>query len=161
MGRSMAALYPLVIFLHGLNRWLVLLSALWLLAMAVLPGVRRQSSTSPVRVPYHVYLSLLRLQFLLGLALLFISPVAQAAWADFGAAMANKGLRFFVVEHTAMMFVAIGLAEAGMARVSKATDGRTAARAALIFAALSLLVILAAIPWPGREAIGRPLLRSW
>ena len=161
MGRIMAALYPFIVFLHGLNRWFVLLAVLWLLVTALSPGVRRQSSASPVRTPYNVYLMTLRLQFLLGVVLLFISPVAQAAWADFGAAMANKGLRFFVVEHTAMMFVAIGLAEAGMARVVKATDGRTAARAALIFGTLSLLVILAAIPWPGREVIGRPLLRSW
>ncbi|HTV01012.1 MAG TPA: hypothetical protein VMF13_10755 [Luteitalea sp.] len=161
MGRTMAALYPIIIFLHGLNRWVVLAAALWLLAMSILPAGRQAPTTSPIRVPYHVYLSALRLQFLLGVALLFISPLAQAAWSDFGAAMANKGLRFFIVEHTSMMFVAIGMAEAGMAKVSRANDGRTAARAALIFVTMSLLVMLAAIPWPGRELIGRPLVRSW
>lgn len=161
MGRSMAALYPLIVFLHGLNRWAVLAAALWLLAMCVLPMGRQARTNAPFRLPASLYLWTLRIQFLLGVVLLFISPLAQAAWSDFGAAMANKGLRFFIVEHTSMMFVAIGMAEAGMAKVLKANDGRTAARAALIFVTLSLLVMLAAIPWPGRELIGRPLLRAW
>ena len=161
MGRSMAALYPFIVFLHGLNRWVVLVGALWLLVTSLLPASRQAATPSTVRLPYSVYLNAMRLQFVLGVVLLFISPLAQAAWSDFGAAMANKGLRFFMVEHTSMMFVAIGLAEAGMARVSKARDGRTASRAALIFGTLSLLVTLAAIPWPGREIIGRPLFRTW
>ena len=161
MGRSMAALYPIVLLLHGLNRWLVLLAALWLLATTVSPAGRQAPTTSPVRVPYHVYLSTLRVQFLLGVLLLFISPIARAAWSDMGAAMRDRMLRFFSIEHTVMMVLAVGLAEAGMARVIKAKDGRGAARPALIFGLLSLLVILAAIPWPFREAVARPWLRGW
>ena len=162
MGRSMAALYPIVLFLHGLTRWFVLLTALWLLAMSVAP-VSRQSPDAwpPVRMPYHVYLSTLRLQFLLGVLLLFVSPIAQAAWSDMGGAMRDRMLRFFSIEHTVMMVLASGLAEAGMARVIKAKDDRGAARAALTYGLLSLLVILAAIPWPFREAAARPWLRGW
>src|SRR5262245_41067722 len=117
MGRTMAALYPIVLFLHGLNRWFVLLAALWLLAMCVSAAARQAPTNSPVRAPYHVYLSVLRLQFLLGILLLFISPIAHAAWTDMAGAMRDRMLRFFSIEHTVMMVLALGLAEAGMARV--------------------------------------------
>ena len=93
--------------------------------------------------------------------LLFISPLALAAWADMGTAMKVRPLRFFTVEHTTMMLVAIGLAEMGAARARKAADASRAARATLIFGGLSLLLILAAIPWPFMGEIARPWLRSW
>ena len=101
------------------------------------------------------------LQFLLGVVLLFTSPVAQAAWADLGGAIRVAQLRFFVLEHPVMMTAAIALAEAGLARVTKAPDEKAAARRAAVFVTLSLLLILAAIPWPSRPEVARPLLRGW
>lgn len=158
----MAAIYPIVLFLHGLNRWFVILFALWLLFSAVSSTGRTSSAeTSPVRAPWRAYLGTLRLQLLLGALLLLISPLAQAVWSDMGAAMKMRPLRFFAVEHTVMMFLAIGLAEAGAARARRAKDAARAARATLIFGGLSLLLILAAIPWPFMREIARPWLRSW
>lgn len=158
----MAAIYPIVLFLHGLNRWFVVLFALWLLFSAVSSTGRTSSAeTSPVRTPWRAYVGTLRLQLLLGALLLLISPLALAAWSDMGAAMKTRPLRFFAVEHTAMMFVAIGLAEAGAARARKAKDAARAARGTLIFGGLSLLLILAAIPWPFMGEIARPWLRLW
>ncbi len=158
----MAAIYPLVLFLHGLNRWFVVLFALWLLVSA-LSSLGRTSSaeTSPVRGPWRAYVGTLRLQLVLGALLLVISPLAVEAWSDMGAAMKVRPLRFFTVEHTALMFAAIGLAEAGAARARKAKDAARAARVTLMFGGLSLLLILAAIPWPFLGEIARPWLRSW
>ena len=158
----MAAIYPLVLFLHGLNRWFVVLAALWLvLSAATSLGRTSSAETSPVRVPWRAYMGAMRLQFVLGVLLLFISPLALAAWADMGTAMKVRPLRFFTVEHTTMMIAAIGLAEIGAARARKAADASRAARATLIFGGLSLLLILAAIPWPFLGEIARPWLRSW
>ena len=104
---------------------------------------------------------LLELVALLGVVLLFTSPVAQAAWADLAGAIRVAQLRFFVLEHPVMMTAAIALAEAGLARVTKAPDEKAAARRAAVFVTLSLLLILAAIPWPSRPEVARPLLRGW
>ena len=158
----MAALYPIVLFLHSLTRWVVVLGAIWLI-VAALSSLGRTSSveTSPVRVPWRVYMGGLHLQFVLGVLLLLVSPLALAAWADLGAAMKVRPMRFFAIEHTTMMVVAIVVAQMGAVRARKARDAARAARTTLTFAGLSLVVILVAIPWPFLGQIARPLLRAW
>ena len=162
MALSMDALYPLVLFLHGLTRWLVLVGGVWLVA-ASFSSLGRSGAVgaSPVLVPWRVFMGGLHLQFVLGVLLLLISPLALAAWSDMGAAMRTRPLRFFTVEHTTMMVVALVVAQMGAVRARKAIDARGAARTSLIFGGVSLLLILAAIPWPFMGAIARPWLRAW
>ncbi len=158
----MAALYPFVLTLHGLTRWLVLLGGVWLvLASLSSRGRSGPVGSSPVRLPWRVYMGGLHLQVLLGVLLLVISPLALAAWGDMGAAMRTRPLRFFTVEHTTMMIVAFVIAQMGAVRVRRAIDARGAARTSLIFGGVSLLLILAAIPWPFFGEIARPLFRAW
>jgi hypothetical protein len=162
MAVSMAAIYPFILFLHGLTRWLVLVGGIWLVYASVVSlGRSGPVGASPVQAPWRVFMGGIHLQFLLGLLLLFISPLALAAWSDMGAAMRVRPMRFFTMEHTTMMIVALVVAEIGRARVRKAVDARGAARTSLIFGGISLLLILAAIPWPFMREIARPLLRSW
>lgn len=158
----MAALYPFILFLHGLTRWLVLVGGLWLV-LASISSLGRPGpvGASPVRMPWRVYMGGIHLQFLLGLVLLFISPLALATWSDMGTAMKVRPMRFFTVEHTTMMLVALVVAQMGSSRVRRAVDARGAARTSLVFGAISLLLILAAIPWPFMGEIARPWLRSW
>jgi hypothetical protein len=158
----MAAIYPLVLFLHSLTRWIIVLGGLWLI-FAAISSLGRTSSAdvSPVRVPWRVYMGGLHLQFLLGLLLLFISPLALATWADMGGAMKVRPMRFFAVEHTTMMVVAFVIAQMGSIRARKAMDAARSARVSLAFGGVSLALILAAIPWPFLGEIARPWLRSW
>jgi hypothetical protein len=158
----MAAIYPLVLFLHSLTRWVIVIGGLWLI-LAAISSLGRTSSAdvSPVRVPWRVYMGGLHLQFLLGVLLLFISPLALAAWADMGGAMKVRPLRYFAVEHTTMMVVAFVIAQMGSIRARKAMDAARAARVSLAFGGISLVLILAAIPWPFFGEIARPWLRSW
>ncbi len=158
----MAAIYPLILSLHGLTRWIVLFGALWLLlAAATSLGRTSSAETSPVRGPWRVYMGGLHLQFLLGVVLLFISPLALASWADMGTAMKVRPMRFFTVEHTTMMIVALVVAQMGAVRARKAIDAARAARTSLVFGGVSLLIILAAIPWPFMGEVARPWFRSW
>jgi hypothetical protein len=158
----MAAIYPLVLLLHSLTRWIIVLGGLWLI-FAAISSLGRTSSAdvSPVRVPWRVYMGGLHLQFLLGLLLLFISPLALATWADMGGAMKVRPMRFFAVEHTTMMVVAFVIAQMGSIRARKAMDAARSARVSLAFGGVSLALILAAIPWPFLGEIARPWLRSW
>jgi hypothetical protein len=95
---------------------------------------------------------------LIGLVLYFaLSPSTRTALADFGGAMSNPQLRFFAVEHTFGMVVALVLAHIGRGKIRKAVPERKA-RLAMIFYGLALVVILLSIPWPGMPA-GRPLFR--
>ena len=104
-------------------------------------------------------MAVLDLQMLLGLLLyLVLSPFTAEAFKDFGAAMKNSGLRFFAVEHLALMLTAVVLAHVGRVLARKATtpDAKRM-RMAVCFGLATLLMILG-IPWPGMAA-GRQLFR--
>jgi hypothetical protein len=142
-------IYSLTLVIHSWLRWAVLAAGL----AAALRGGSDRADTGG-----KWFTILLDVQFLLGLLLYFaLSPITGAALEDFGAAMRVPQLRFFAVEHTFGMVIAITLAHIGRARLRKAAPAKRG-RTALIFYGLALVVILASIPWPGMPA-GRPLFR--
>ncbi|MEW6467515.1 MAG: cytochrome B [Bacteroidota bacterium] len=87
-------------------------------------------------------------QLVIGLILYFQSTWVKAGLADMGAAMKDKLLRFWTVEHISMMVIAIVLITIGSVSAKKApTDLAKHKRTTILFI-LALLLILASIPWP-------------
>jgi len=95
---------------------------------------------------------------LLGLILYFANSWFDRL-KDLGNNMKDAGNRFFTMEHGLLMIIAIILVHVGRVSVKKAPTSASKHKRALIFFGLALVLILAAIPWPFREAITRPLLR--
>lgn len=83
-------------------------------------------------------------QLLIGLILFMISP--KVDFSQMGVAM----FRFFSVEHTIMMLIAIVLVTFGRIKAKKLT-GANKHRTVLYFYVLALLIIIVAIPWPFRN----------
>ncbi len=85
------------------------------------------------------------LQAVLGLVLYFFSQKV-----DFSATtMSSPVHRFFTVEHALMMLIAVILITIGYGKAKKAN-----ARGVFVYYLLALIVILVAIPWPFRTALG-------
>jgi hypothetical protein len=82
-------------------------------------------------------------QLLLGLLLLVMSPKVNFSM------ISDKLYRFFSIEHGFMMLIAIILITVGRIR-SKKLAGAEKHRTVLFFYTMSLIIILAAIPWPFR-----------
>ena len=150
----------LLIFLHSWLRWIVLLAGLFALARAI-SGMNGSRAWGPTDSKAGLYfITSLDLQLLVGLALyLVFSPTVQVAFSNIGAAMRNPEYRFYVVEHSLGMFIAIALAHVGRVRSKKATTDAARFKSAAIFYGLALLIILASIPWPFMAA-GRALFRG-
>lgn len=150
-------MYAFVLMLHSVLRWLVLGAAVLAAGRALLGWFGQRAWLKLDDRLGLIYTILLDIQLLVGLVLyVFLSPLSQAAFRDFGAAMANRALAFFGVEHVFTMIVAIVLAHVGRTLGRRAaTDGGKHSRTAIFFT-LSLLAILSAIPWPFLE-VGRPL----
>lgn len=146
-------MYAVTLALHNLLRWAVLALGLWAVLRAVL-GWARASAWSPLDRKAGLFFTIaLDIQILLGLLLYFaFSPLARAALADFGAAMASVDLRFFALDHPLEMLAAVVLAHLGSALSRKASQDKARHRRAAIFYTLSLAAVLLAIPW------SRPLL---
>lgn len=141
-------MYSILLIVHSWLRWAVL-------AAGIFAAFRGGSDNQAGGKWYTI---LLDTQMLLGLLLYFVlSPITAAALDDFGTAMKAPQLRFFAVEHVFGTLIAIALAHVGRGKVKKAPIERRA-RIAMIFYGLSLIALLASIPWPGMPA-GRPLFR--
>lgn len=153
-------MYPLMLSLHSWLRWAILILGVIAIVRAIggRGGRPWTSSDDNIGKWYNISLDV---QFLIGLLLyVWLSPITQVAFADFGGAMRNAGLRFFAVEHLVGMVIAIALAHVGRARIRKASGDARRHQQAALFYGLSLIILLASIPWPGMPA-GRPLFRAF
>lgn len=151
-------MYPFVLGVHSLVRWLVVALGVAVVARALggLSGRRWTLTDDRVGV---WFVASLDVQLVIGLVLYgWLSPITTQAFGDMRAAMADPALRFWTVEHVVGMLVAVVLAHVGRARTRRASTDRARHLRALVFAALALVAALAAVPWPFLDN-GRPLLR--
>lgn len=147
-------MYEALLALHNVLRWLVVATALWAVVRAISGWMSAQPWTSTDRTTGNAFVIAITVQFVLGLLLYGLSPVTTSAFGDMGAAMAQRDIRFFVVEHLVYMLLAVAAAHIGRARATRAADDRGRYRTAAIFYGVSLVLVLVGIPW------WRPLLRG-
>jgi len=72
------------------------------------------------------------------------------------AVMKDKVARFWSIEHSIGMLIAIILVHIGYTYSKKTLPDAIRHKRSLLFYGLALLIILISIPWPFREGIGRP-----
>ncbi len=73
-----------------------------------------------------------------------------------GEVMKSAPYRFFAVEHFVGMLIAVALITVGRGKGKPATAAGPEHKKAFWFFVVALVVILASVPWPFREGIGRP-----
>lgn len=141
-------MYTGLLHTHNLFRWLVLLAILAAIIMAFAGWMNKRKWQKSDNIVGLLLMIFMDIQLLVGLILYaFFSPMTKAAFSDFGAAMKNPDLRFYAVEHILMMIVALVLVHIGRAKSKKALEPWKKHRAAAVYYTISLIVILAAIPW--------------
>lgn len=140
-----------LLHLHNFLRWIILAAALYAILTSVLGLLKKSEYTKANRIGGVVYVASLDLQLLLGLVLFGISPFMKAAMSDMGESMKNSDIRFFIAEHPFLMLTAIIVAHVGSALAKRAPDSQAKFKKSAIFFTISLVLILAGIPW------GRPL----
>jgi len=149
----LTAHYALLLDTHCLLRWFVLLAGVAVLVGSLLGLVLEKPFKPLGRVLGLIYVSLLDTQFLVGLLLSFASPIVHSVWANPSVGMKVSHLRFFAIEHTTGMIIALAIAHVGAVVSRKALTDRKAYTAALSWYGISLAIILLSIPW------WRPLIR--
>jgi hypothetical protein len=151
--------YTFLLNTHSLLRWLVILSCLWALICVWRGLLAKGSWTGKDRIAGVIFTSILNVQFLLGLLLLFTGPM-RAAFSSMSTTMKDPVMRFFAVEHPFMMLLAVIIAQAGFSLSKRAGADRAKFLRATICYTVSGVLILASIPWPFMKA-ARPLFPSF
>ncbi len=143
-------MYTGLLHLHNILRWVILI----LLLIALVQSFTKNNSVKKVSlwllISAHITL-------ILGLFQYFNSETVGFHLVEnmggFGNVMKDGFARFWVVEHITAMIAAIILIT--MARGKTKKENYNAAKWLYLIA---LVLIMAAVPWPFREAIARPWL---
>ncbi len=132
---------------HSGLRWVVLL----LLIAATFKALMKWRSNAPFtegdrKLNLFTMISA-HVQLLLGLVLFFMSPKVKLSGLDMKVPMD----RFFTMEHSVMMILAIILITLGYSKSKKAVEENKKFKTAFTYFLIALLVLLAGIPWPFRN----------
>ena len=150
-------MYSGVLLLHSWIRWFALISVVGVTLAAVRGQVEGDRSVADRWGS--MAMMALDLQMLLGLTLyLALSPITTGALQNFSGAMQNAAVRFWVMEHSASMFVAVILAHVGRVLARKASTAGSKRTRLLICFGLAMALILIGMPWTGTPN-ARPLFR--
>lgn len=144
---------------HNFLRWIVLILAIISIVKNFSGMSSKKAFTAADKKTPLFFMISMDIQLLLGMLLYF-----TGAWGfkniqnlGMGEVMKDSQSRFFAVEHLLGMLVAIIFAHIAYAIAKKQMDDTAKFKKIFTFTLLSLVVMLATIPWPFREAIARPL----
>jgi hypothetical protein len=140
-------MYTGLLHLHNVLRWVILILLVIALFQAFTKKGGLQKTSLFLLIAAHITLLLGLFQYFNGdYGFHIIERVG-----GFKNVMSNSFNRFWVVEHISSMILAILLITMARGRAKKQNYG-----AASWMYVVALILILAAVPWPFREAIARP-----
>ena len=145
-------MYDFALDLHSWLRWAALIGGLVATITAFTSGASGKADRWAL-----LFVIIMDIQLLVGLALyLALSPTTAAIFGDFGAAMRDPVARFWAVEHVTLMLAAVVVAHVGRVLARKARTPESKRKRMFACFALSTILMMAGIPWPGMSA-GRTL----
>jgi hypothetical protein len=140
-------MYGILTPIHSFLRWAILILLLAVIFKSV-QGMMSKRAFAPSDNKINLFLFIsAHTQLLVGIILFFVSPVIKAG-ISMPEPMKNDEVRFFTMEHTVMMLIAIVLITMGRIMSKKAPTDAGKFKRLFWFNFIALLVILAAIPWP-------------
>ena len=149
-------MYTGLLHLHNLMRWIILLLLLLNVFRHFTAGSKSFSTTDKklglwTMIAAHITLVIGLYQYFAGGAGYKLFEILGV-----GGVMKDTVARFWAVEHITGMLIGIVLITVARGVYRKNISDAAKHRRALILYVLALIIIMAVIPWPGRE-VARPL----
>lgn len=151
-------MYTGMLHLHSVLRWIVVIVALWAIIKMAAGRNGNKAFTASDKRPALFFLITMDLQLLVGLYMYFASPVwgfASIKNNGMAVVMKDSAMRFFAVEHILMMLISLVLVHIGYSATKKAVPDKKKFSKAFALFLIAFILILAAVPWPFRESLGR------
>lgn len=137
-----------LIHAHSGLRWLLLFALVYAIYNAFSKKKNGTFEAKDKKIGLIVFI-LSHIQLLLGL----FFYIQEKRWLGFSH-MKDVYSRFFAVEHSLGMIIAITLITLGYIKSKKAVSDSQKFRKIGVFYLLALIVIIISIPWPFREVLG-------
>lgn len=152
-------MYFSFLVLHSLLRWLVIISLFYTLFRAYRGWWQAHAFTATDELLRRVTLAVSHTQALIGLILYFISPLTVHFMTHFKEAVHDRQLRFFGMEHSFTMLLAVVIITITAMRVKRQTVDKQKFKTLAIGFSIATLLIIIAIPWQFSPLVSRPLFR--
>lgn len=137
-----------MLLLHSWMRWLVLL----LLSGAVLRAIHGQKTGrafTPVDDLWRRAAVIVAwAQLTIGIGLYSTSPLVRAFWPDYFTTVKVRELRFFSMEHSLMMIVAVIVLTLGALKTRRQVTDADKFRIMVKWYGWALFLIFTSVPWP-------------
>lgn len=154
-------MYPTLLALHSLTRWLVLGSLLFATIWAYRGWLLNKLYLKFDNSVRHITATIAHVQLVLGICLYFISPIVTYFLHNFGTAVHERTIRFFGMEHIAMMLIGIIVITIGSVKAKRKETDREKFKTMAIWFTVGLLIILSSVPWSFSPLISRPNFRGF
>jgi hypothetical protein len=147
-----------LVHLHNFMRWVILLLLLLSIIKSFSGWQQKKAFTAGDKkiwlftlISAHITLLIGLYQWLFGRYGVFTTSLPEGV-----SVMKDKFFRFYWIEHPTGMILAIVLITLGYGMAKKPVADELKFKKAFWFFTLALVIILATVPWPFREIIGRP-----
>ncbi len=150
---------PVLLQVHSIFRWVIMVLLLLSIIQAFIGFTkRRELRDSDAKIWLFTMISA-HTTLLIGLILLLFGRfgILSSGLPEGTRLMKDTFYRFYWVEHPVGMLIATLLITLGRGMVRKPVADPVKYKKAFWYFLLALVIILATVPWPGREIIGRSL----
>ncbi|MGY3212756.1 hypothetical protein [Mucilaginibacter sp. HD30] len=154
-------MYPTLLALHSLTRWLVLGSLIFAIFRAYRGWLLNKPYLKFDDSVRHITATIAHIQLILGVCLYFISPIVSYFLHNFSTAVHERIIRFFGMEHIFMMLIGIIVITIGSVKAKKKESDKQKYKTMAIWFTVGLLIILSSVPWSFSPLISRPNFRGF
>lgn len=139
--------YTIIISAHSIIRWIFLLMLLVAVFNSIKKWISHEGLNHTDKLINTIVVIISHIQLVIGLSLYMVSP--KVVFDTY--TMSSPILRFFTLEHTLLMLIAIVLLTVGNIKSKRNVDSVKSAKSIVIWFSISLFIILISIPWPFRN----------
>jgi len=154
-------MYPVILALHSLVRWLVVVSLLFALFRAYRGWFSNNPFSRFDNTVRHWTATIAHTQLIIGGWLYFISPVVDYFLHNYKNAVHYAEIRFFGMEHSSMMLAGIVIITIGSAKAKRRRTDTKKFRTMATWFTIGLLIILCSVPWSFSPFVSRPSFRPF
>jgi len=154
-------MYPTVLALHSLIRWFVLASLLLATFRAYYGWLSGKSFSQIDNSARHWTATIAHIQLGFGLWLYLVSPITNYFLNHYYDAVHQRQIRFFGMEHSLMMIIAVIFITIGSAKAKRKKTDREKFMTQAIWLSIGLLIILTSVPWRFSSLVSRPYFRPF
>lgn len=156
-------MYPEILALHSLIRWLVFVALLFAVYRGFKGWLTKNSFSRFDNGVRKWTAIIVQIQLVIGITLYSISPLVHYFLHHFKTALPEREVRFFGMEHAVVMIAAVIVITIGSIKSRKKITSREKYKTMAIWYSIGLLMILTSMPLPFSPPpfVRRPFFRAF